>query len=104
MLPEIFMIYLKKLYGIEKFPTKNKQEIINLKDIALFPERYFIPYRFNQEFSFDCIEADTHAVHLWGGSWNNSYIRFFQRNKHQYPIWFLDLIIKIKKIIRRKNG
>lgn len=100
MLPEIFMIYLKKLYGIEKFPTKNKQEIINLKDIALFPERYFIPYRFNQEFSFDCIEADTHAVHLWGGSWNNSYTRFFQRNKHQYPIWFLDLIIKIKKIVR----
>lgn len=100
MLPEIFMIFLKKNYGIEKFPSKKDQEIIRLKDITLYPEKYFIPYRFNQEFNFECLEEDTHTIHLWGASWNNSYTRFFQKNKHKMPLWLIDFIIQVKKIFK----
>ena len=101
MIPEIFMIYLKKLYGVEKFSAKREQEIIRLKDITLYPERYFIPYRFNQEFSFDCIEEDTHTIHLWGASWNSSYTRFFQTHKHKMPLWLIDGVIGAKKVFKQ---
>ena len=104
MLPEIFMIYLKKFYGIDKFPSKQAQEIIKLKDITLYPEKYFIPYRFNQEFHFDCIEPETHTIHLWGASWNNSYVRFFQAHKHKMPLWLIDIVIGIKKIFKKITG
>ena len=104
MLPEIFMIYLKKNYGIEYFPSKKEQEIIKFKDITLYPEKYFIPYRFNQEFSAECIEPDTYTIHLWGGSWNNSFTRYFQTHKHKMPLWLIDFVIWIKKRFKRLKG
>ena len=101
MIPEIVKIYLNKFYGIENFPAKQEQKIIKLKDITLYPEKYFIPYRLNQEFSFKCIEPDTYTIHLWGASWNNSYARFFQTHKHKMPLWLIDFIIYIKKFFKK---
>ena len=96
ILPEIFMKFLKECYNIEDFLPKEEQKVIRLKDITLYPEKYFIPYRLNQEFNFECIEPETCTMHLWHGSWNNSNIRYFQEHKHKYPLWILDNIIKLK--------
>lgn len=98
ILPEIFMLYLDKKYGVKRFPSKERQEIMKLKDITLYPEKYFIPYRLNEEFSYDCITSETYTIHLWGASWNTSLTRFFQINKCKMPMWCIDLIIKCKKI------
>ena len=110
-LPEIFMLYLKKLYNISKFVTKSKQEIIRLKDITLYPEKFFIPYRLNQDFTFDCIERETVTLHLWNGSWNNGNFRFFHKYKNKLPLALVDLLIVIRshlpkinlKKLKRKN-
>lgn len=103
ILPDIFMKYLKSNYGITSFPNKNEQKIIKLKDITLYPEKYFIPYRLNEEFNFECIEPETCTMHMWNGSWNDSKIIYFQTHKHKMPLWKLDLVIKLKEIFNLNN-
>lgn len=98
MIPDIFQYFLAKDYGIKSYLDKENQEIIALGDITLYPERYFIPYRLNQEFSFDCIEEDTHTIHLWGGAWNKQGARYFLKNKHRYSIRRIDMMLKLKKL------
>lgn len=99
ILPDIFMKFLREIYNVEEFPPKEKQEIIKLNDITIYPEKYFIPYRLNEKFSIDCIEPKTCTIHLWNGSWNNSDIRFFQEHKHKYPLWLLDRLIVLRHFL-----
>ena len=100
VLPDIFMKFLREMYNVEKFPSKENQEIIKLNDITIYPEKYFIPYRLNEKFSIDCIEPETCTMHLWHGSWNgNGNIRYFQEHKHKYPLWLLDWIVKFRNFI-----
>jgi mannosyltransferase OCH1-like enzyme len=44
---------------------------VMVRDVALYPTRYFYPYAWNEEFSPDCVKPDTVAIHHWNGSWIN---------------------------------
>ena len=101
ILPDIFAKFLKDIYGVEAYPNKEEQEIIKLNDITLYPERFFIPYRVNEEFNFECIEEDTHTMHLWNGSWSDKNIIWFQKNKHKTSLWLLDIIVNFRKFIQQ---
>lgn len=80
-MPHLFNYYLRK-YDIFPFPKKEDQEIIKLPDITIYPEKYFIPYRFRSEYTPECIKPETHTVHWWGGSWTKPEILYFLNNKH----------------------
>lgn len=81
-IPQIFAKFLKLRYNIYEFPPKNQQKIIHLNDITLYPERFFIPFEFGQQFTPECIEDDTYTIHWFGGSWCRPDIEFFLKNKH----------------------
>ncbi|MBR1825780.1 MAG: glycosyltransferase [Alphaproteobacteria bacterium] len=80
-MPHIFNYFLRQ-YDIFPFPAKSAQKIIHLPDITIYPERYFIPYRFREEYTPACIEPETHTIHWWGGSWVKPEIVKFLQNKH----------------------
>lgn len=85
-MPQIFEKFLVQKYNLCTFPEKNKQCIIKTKDIVIYPERYFIPFEFGQQFTPECIEEDTHTIHWFGGSWCKPEILFWLKNKHLKPI------------------
>ncbi len=85
-MPQIFQYVLEKKYGEITAPEKALQTIIELKDISIYPERYFIPMRVGETFNKDCIEDDTVTIHWFGGSWVKSNIDYFLRNKHKYKL------------------
>ena len=80
-LPNIFKYYLQQ-YKCPPFPPRGKQNIIRLKDISLYPESYFIPFRYEETFSFECIKKNTHTIHWFGGSWIKPEILNFLKHKH----------------------
>lgn len=82
-MPEVFKYFLDKNYGIQNYPKKCDQEIIKYKDITLYPERYFIPFRFGKTFAPECVEPDTHTIHWFGGSWTDAKTVNFLSNKHK---------------------
>lgn len=84
-IPEIFAYYLTKKYNIVNFPDKDKQKIIATPDITIYPERFFIPFRFQSEFSPDCVGKDTYSIHWFGGSWTKPSVMQWLKNKHINP-------------------
>ncbi len=80
-MPQLFNYYLRE-YDIFPFPKKEKQKIIKLPDLTIYPERYFIPYRFREEYKPECIKKDTHTIHWWGGSWTKPEVIKFLQTKH----------------------
>lgn len=82
-MPEIFAYFLEG-YGIYPFPRKENQQIIRLPDITIYPEEYFIPFRYKTDFSPHCITSKTKTIHWWGGSWVNSSNLNFLKNKHLF--------------------
>lgn len=80
-MPEIFSYFLNR-YNIYPFPQKSKQKIIKLKDINIYPEEFFIPFRFKTEYEQNCITPNTHTIHWWGGSWLKPEILSFLNKKH----------------------
>ena len=81
-MPQLFDYFLRE-YDIFPFPDRNSQKIIKLDNITIYPEKYFIPYRFREEYSDSCITPDTHTIHWWGSSWVKPYIQHFLQNKHK---------------------
>ena len=96
-MPHLFDYYLRD-YNIFPFPIKSKQEIIKLPDITLYPERYFIPYRFREEYKPECIEDDTHTIHWWGSSWVKPHIQYFLQNKHLHKNPKITVIIAVYNV------
>lgn len=88
-MPQIFEYYLQRIYNIYSYPSKNEQEIIELDDLTIYPEKFFIPFEYGQKFHHKCIEEDTHTIHWFGGSWCNEETRFFLTNKHKIDNWDL---------------
>ena len=80
-MPQLFNYYLRA-YDIFPFPERKNQQIIKLNDITIYPERFFIPYRFRESYNKKCIEKDTHTIHWWGGSWTKPEVIEFLKNKH----------------------
>ncbi len=81
-MPEIFQYYLEETYKPQDYPVKAEQKIIPYKDITIYPERYFIPFRYKKIFTPECVEKDTHTIHWFGGSWLDPDILYFLENKH----------------------
>lgn len=106
-MPQIFEYYLQRIYNIYEYPQKNKQQLIKLKDIYIYPERFFIPFEYGQKFTPECIEKDTYTIHWFGGSWLKPEIRYFLENKHKniqnalslknYRIWKLFGFLPVMK-------
>jgi len=89
-MPQIFEHFLQKNYGITKYPSRAKQKILKVKDITIYPERYFIPFRWTEKFTPKCIKEDTHTIHWFGGSWCDKKTMYFLRNKHQMALDVID--------------
>lgn len=81
-MPQIFQHFLEKCYSITGFPEKGNQEIVRTKDITIYPERYFIPFRYQSEFTPECVEKDTCTIHWFGGSWTRPSVINWLMNKH----------------------
>lgn len=84
-MPQIFQHFLKQEYNATIFPEKQDQNIIKLSDITLYPEKFFIPFRYQSEFTPECVEKDTHTIHWFGGSWVKPQIIDWLMNKHINP-------------------
>ncbi len=42
---------------------------VRVQDIAIFPKRYFHPYRWNEQFTPECVKPDTYGIHRFAFSW-----------------------------------
>lgn len=82
-MPEIFELFLQR-EGVNKFPEKRNQVQIKLRDISIFPERIFIPFRYGEDFKPTDVEADTVTIHWFGGSWLQEDIFYFLKNKAKF--------------------
>ena len=82
-IPKIFEYYLKEKHGLSSFPAKDKQEIIRLADISIYPQRFFIPFGCGEVFNPECVEKDTKTIHWYGGSWCKPEIVKWLKNKHK---------------------
>ncbi len=99
-LPDIFQHFLATDYGITSFPAKADQTVITTPDIVIYPERFFIPFRYLAEFTPDCIEPDTHAIHWFGASWQKKSVVDWLMNKHINPDAKLNRDLDISNVVR----
>lgn len=100
-MPQIFQKFLN-LENCKSFGAKSEQNIIRLNDIVVYPEKYFIPFRYQEEFSPECVEKETHTIHWFGGSWVNPGVLFFLMNKHLPNQQLKDANKKLQNIWRLK--
>ena len=96
-MPQIFQFFLKK-ENCPPFNIKKQQKIIPLKNITIYPERFFVPCRFNEKFSPACIEEQTYAIHWFSSSWLNHDTLLFLKNKH-HP----DFLKELKRNYHKKT-
>ena len=102
-IPQIFEKFLSKEKGYAGYKVKEKQEIINLKDISVFPQKYFIPFNGMQSYKEEYITPETYTIHWFGGSWVKPEFLFFLDNKHKKSVEELNEFYEKNKIdiIRR---
>lgn len=84
-MPEVFKYVLEDIYEEQDYPVKNEQVKICYEDIIIYPERYFIPYRYQETFSPQCVTKDTYTIHWFGGSWMKRKVVHYLENKIKYP-------------------
>ena len=56
-------------------------EIQRVRDITLYPTRYFYPYHWEEDFSEDRVTDDTYAIHHWADTWKPASTRARARAK-----------------------
>jgi len=44
-------------------------KLYSLFDVKVYPEAYFYPYHYSQQFTPECIKPETYAVHHWAKTW-----------------------------------
>jgi mannosyltransferase OCH1-like enzyme len=94
--PDIFNNILKE----EKL-LQSTDEIVETKDVTIFPRRYFYPYNWNEEFSDSCITPDTISIHFWELSWHLEDKSWLQRKIIPVLKSYPSLYRKIKSIFKR---
>lgn len=82
-MPQIFNYYISKNYGKIFYPVYEEQNVIKLKDITIYPEKYLIPMRCGEEFQYTLIKSETTTIHWFGGSWTAGNVKEFLNNKHK---------------------
>lgn len=103
-MPQIFQHVLFHNYDLARFPEKSQQKIIKARDITIYPERYFIPFRYQSEFTPECVENDTCTIHWFGGSWVKPSVIYWLMNKHLVPDLKIDPSKDITKTTRFAIG
>ena len=55
----------------ERYTFDFTEKIIEIESgkIKLYPQEYFYPYHFTEEFHYSKITPDTYGIHWWGKSW-----------------------------------
>ena len=89
-IPQIFSYFLKKLLGVSLNEPRTTQKILHYDSITIYPEEYFIPFRYNEKFFPKCIKENTHTIHWFSSSWVNPSNLFFLKNKHVLPLESID--------------
>lgn len=82
-MPDLFSFALEKLYSseVKQFSPRSNQIPIDYPDIKIYPEKVFIPLRYREEFTPECITSETHTIHWWGASWIKPDILNFLQHK-----------------------
>ena len=93
-MPQIFKRIFQARYGGMHFGPKKSQIILKKADFVIFPEKYFIPYRYQDEYTPTCVEDETVTIHWFQGSWLKQEAFDFLDNKHR-----LDSTVSKKNII-----
>lgn len=44
-------------------------EVQHVRDVTLYPVRYFYPYWYSDRFTEACVTPDTYAIHHWAATW-----------------------------------
>ena len=44
---------------------------VKIRDVSIFPRRYFYPYLWDKNFTQACIKKDTYCIHHWTLSWHD---------------------------------
>ena len=84
-MPQLFDWGLHKLYSdIKPFGKRGEQQIIRYPDITIYPEGVFIPFRYAETFTPECVKENTYTIHWWNASWVKDDVLFFLENKHKY--------------------
>ncbi len=103
-IPTIFGYLLKRNYGDFPNEIREKQKIVRYDTISVYPEKVFIPFRYNEMFVPSCIKKETCTIHWFGGSWAKPEVMFFMENKHKIPIENIDAeYVKYYKKKLKKN-
>ncbi len=73
-------VLTKTLGGIKELEPYDK--ITQGADFAVLPPEYFYPMPVGFKDKEPFITGNTHTVHWWGGSWLNTAVLYFIKNKH----------------------
>lgn len=105
IMPDVFAKHLREKYNINEFEVKEKQEIFSTGDnaITFYPEKYFIPYRYQGQYLPTCVEPETTTIHWFRGSWCNNDKLSFLKNKYKTPKKELTFLQKIFSVTNTKN-
>lgn len=76
--PEITTAELARNYDLR---LNGKPQTLH-DSIRVYPREYFYPYYYNEEFTLDCVKADTYSIHWWSTSWKSRKAKLFLRTKH----------------------
>lgn len=65
--------------------------------IHVYPREFFYPYYYNEDFTPECIQPDTYAIHWWSSSWKSKGAKAFLRTKHLrgWRKWLKSLSLKM---------
>lgn len=68
-IPEITTSLLRERYGCILHDSRATPEIMTFDSVTVYPEKFFYPYRYGENYSEDCVTEDTYTIHWWSGSW-----------------------------------
>lgn len=91
-MPQIFGHFIKINFGNFVNRPREEQEIVRYNSLTIYPERYFIPFRYGERFVPKCIKEDTYSIHWFGASWIKPEIIFFLENKHKISLDKIDAL------------
>lgn len=105
-IPDIITKLLKEEYAFN-FNT----DIIRVNEkMLVYPARYFYPYHFTEEFSYELIKEDTYGIHWWGKSWAQKkdleklyFLEFKHYKGLKKKILDFLILIKVMKYIKNKK-
>lgn len=83
---EIFSSHLYTITSILSYLYKENE----YPDVKIYPNEYFYPYYYSEQYSPNCIKENTYAVHWWNGSWTDPKTLYFLDNKHKMTIEEID--------------